>query len=775
MIFRRAVILSLILCLTLAFLPMPASASAEIANGACGENLTWVLTDDGTLTISGTGPMENYSYEALPTTPWSDYIHTMDIRKVIVEEGVTTIGSGAFLHCSVLEEASLPSTLTEIGAGAFKSTALRTVVLPEGLKTIGDYAFQSAVLQELTIPAGVKQIGIAAFASASLRAVSVAEDNPYYCSDENNALFDKGMTTLLQWPCGSGRTVCELPESVTTIGEYAFAGDYTLQSVSLPGVTRICGYSFSGSNITEFHFGSQDIVFDSYAFSGCRFQQFQIPDNVVSMGSHVFSGCYNLHTVIIGSGITTIPEHAFVGTSLREVTCPDNVASIEKNAFSYCTTLWRIELSENLKSIGDSAFRGTGLDEVYIPDSVETIGTYAFADCRNLLSASLGSGLTAIENYLFYASENLNYIRIADGPASIGTSAFAGTSLVSVDIPESVTEIKTSAFQDCASLTTVSLGGSPVSIKGSVFQDCIHLADVTLKSGVNYIGNYAFSGCADLAEIQIPESVTYIGQYSFAGTGLKEIAIPDGVEILASDAFNGCTYLTKVTIGSGIRQFSDFVFSNCDDLNEITFTGDAPGYIYSYAFCGNTVTAYYPAGNETWTEDNRLDYDGTVTWIAMYEVLEGNNSQWGGDAGETVTVRVDGDISKFLELRINGEPVDEDNYTLAEGSTIVTLKPEYLATLVPGKYSLTMVFTDSKAISTFTVVLPFVPGDINSDGSINILDANLAVSHYNEVIDLSESRLRAADVNGDGRIDLFDASLIAAYYNKYIDTFPVET
>ena len=144
-----------------------------IASGGCGENLTWVLTGDGTLTISGSGEMENYSGEYQngeyfrTTTPWSGYRE--QVTAVVVESGVTSIGQCAFGGCSNLTGVTIPEGVTSIGSGAFFScSSLTSVTIPEGVTSIGSGAFFScSSLTGVTIPWGVTSIGNAAFRGCS--------------------------------------------------------------------------------------------------------------------------------------------------------------------------------------------------------------------------------------------------------------------------------------------------------------------------------------------------------------------------------------------------------------------------------------------------------------------------------------------------------------------------------------------------------------------------------------------------------------------------------
>ena len=251
-------------------------------SGSCGENVTWTLTADGTLTISGTGAMTDYTYDS--RSPW--YSCRTYIKRVVMQQGVTSIGDHAFWDCSGLTSVTIPDGVTSIGDSAFSGcAALTSVTIPEGVTSIGDYAFAYCVsLTSVTIPDGVTSIGDSAFS---------------------------GCTAL---------TSVTIPGSVTSIGGGAFSGCTSLTSVAIP------------SSVTEIG-GS--------AFSGCTgLTSVTIPDSVTSIGDSVFSGCTALTAVTISDGVTAIGGSTFSNCiRLAKVTIPKSVTSIGKNTFYYCESI----------------------------------------------------------------------------------------------------------------------------------------------------------------------------------------------------------------------------------------------------------------------------------------------------------------------------------------------------------------------------------------------------------------------------------------------------
>ena len=123
---------------------MGLSAKAE-SSGTCGPNLKWHLTDDGVLTISGKGDMYNYSNDH--RAPWYGY----DIKRIIIGDGITTIGDNVFSDCSSLTSVTIPNSVTTIGGYAFSvCSSLTSVTIPNSVTEIGDYAFSLCIYNHRT-------------------------------------------------------------------------------------------------------------------------------------------------------------------------------------------------------------------------------------------------------------------------------------------------------------------------------------------------------------------------------------------------------------------------------------------------------------------------------------------------------------------------------------------------------------------------------------------------------------------------------------------------
>lgn len=264
-------------------------ASAE-SSGNCGDsgsNVTWSLDDNGTLTISGSGKIEDYRSDI--DQPW--YSNRSDITSVIIEPGVTSIGLQAFYYCSNLTSITIPSGLTSIGEMAFfYCSALTSVTIPNSVISIGNFAFGSCTgLKSITIPSSVTSIENNVFQDCTgLTNITVDSSNPSFCS-ESGVLFNKDKTTLIYCPRGKTGSYT-IPDGVTAIEDYAFYYCSGLTSVTIPSSVTSIGVS---------------------SFQHCTgLTSITIPNSVTSITNLAFWDCSSLTIVYIPSGVNFVPDES---------------------------------------------------------------------------------------------------------------------------------------------------------------------------------------------------------------------------------------------------------------------------------------------------------------------------------------------------------------------------------------------------------------------------------------------------------------------------------
>lgn len=289
------------------------------------ENTVTAYLDDGTLTIEGTGAMQDFKNDG--AQPW--YSSNKTIDTVNIEEGVTEIGNWAFGAFSSLANVTIPSSVTVIGERAFyECTSLTSVTIPSGVTSIEDWAFRKSGLTRIDIPANVAVIGDAAFDEcASLAQISVEGSNMAY-SSADNVLFNKDKTTLICFPPANNVTTYTIPDTVKSISIEAFRGCSGLTGVIIP------------SSVTDI---------GTHAFIYCTgLTKADIPEKVTSIGLSTFYGCSNLTEVKIPSGVTSIGKFAFNGcTSLESVTSlATTPPTLDSTAFTSCTKLTSIFVPE---------------------------------------------------------------------------------------------------------------------------------------------------------------------------------------------------------------------------------------------------------------------------------------------------------------------------------------------------------------------------------------------------------------------------------------------
>ena len=596
--------------------------------GHCGNNVSWVLTDDGTLTISGTGAMQYYS--TYNPAPWDSIRNS--IQNVVIEEGVSNISSYAFYYCENLNSVTIADSVTGIGNSAFRGCeSLTAITLPDGLTYIEDYAFFCCEnLPEIIIPDGVATIGESTF---------------FACRKLKSVTIGNGVTTIESQAfhyCES-LTEVNIPDSVTTIGSSAFSSCSSLISVVI------------GNGVTTVGSG---------AFNYCSsLTSITIPDSVVSINTE-FYDCKRLTTLIVAEGSEKISEAMVVCKSqLTKVYIPSSVRAVEETAFPGCSSLKGVYITDVAAwcNINFASYTANPLHysrELYlneeqvtdlvIPDGVNSVGDYAFYDGDSLKTITIPDSVTTVGDYAFAACSRLNYTTY-DNAKYLGnqTNPYlylareTSTSIETVTIHSDTKIIGHAAFQSCVNLTSVTIPDGVTNISNCAFYNCSRLTSVSVGDGVENIGKYAFYGCASLAAVTLGDNVTNIHDYAFYNCDqLTSIVLTDNVAVIGKQAFYDCDSLYLLTLGNNVATITDYAFSDCDRLSTVIIP-DSVTTIGNYAFyncagltdltLGNYVTtigdfAFYACNNLNYTTYDNAKYLGSSSNPYFYLAKAISNS-----------------------------------------------------------------------------------------------------------------------------------------------------
>ncbi len=525
-----------------------------LAQGTCGaeadgSNVTWVLTTDGTLILSGTGAVA--AYEKRKDTPWGDY--NDQILRVEVQKGITSVGG--FRYCFTLQEVSLPEGLISLDEFAFMDCQkLQEIRLPKSLKTLGDGTFAGChALPEIELPEDLETVG------------------------EGALMNCLSLTSVV------------IPASVTEMGDRPFSGDWALKTVEIKGnVPRLSSSSFYECDALQevLITGSVGTIGDETFRNLDSLERVQIASGLKTIGKRAFWLCDNLTTVSLPDGVTSIGEEAFKEcSSLTTINLPNSITTIGANAFNGTKLTGPLNIPSSLVSLGDNAFHGcSGLTGTLVfPAAMENISTNVFAGCSGIEEIILPRGVLTIGAGAFNNCSGVQRLWLTNSIQSIGANAFNGMkNLKKVYFSGTILEWETGiqwadkgyqigvaittneeiASGSCGEALTWSLnaaGDLTVSGTGDMtdfaatgapwaeYRDQVKL--VILGRGVTSIGSSAFQDCKNLETVSLPGSLTALGEAAFLRCGeLTNVKLPASLESVGEDCFTGCEKLELLNL-----------------------------------------------------------------------------------------------------------------------------------------------------------------------------------------------------------------------------------
>ena len=323
----------------------------------------------------------------------------------------------------------------------------------------------------------------------------------------------------------SGLTDVNIPESVTTIGDQAFANCGGITELTWNAVECSTKGNMPTNNIEHVTIGNKVKTLPFGFLSGSKITVVTIPESIIKIGNNAFYGCSGLTSVTIPENVDSIGGQAFAGCSnITKLTW--NAINCETNGGMTTNNIEDVTIGDKVKTLPSGFLNGSKIIAITIPESVIKIGNGAFYGCYNLTT---------------------------------------------VTIPASVTIIGTGAFYSCHNLTSVNIPTLVTVIEDRTFYDCSNMTSITIPQSVNQIGNYAFYGCHGLTNVVIPNSVTSIGEGAFCDcNSLAEVVVGKYVTQISDELFRNCSSLTNVNIPESVNHIGTRAFASCSALTNVT-------------------------------------------------------------------------------------------------------------------------------------------------------------------------------------------------------------
>lgn len=565
--------------------PTPPPAEDETTEG-----LEFILKEDGTYAVAVGTLLEEevieipaeYNGKRVTEIAERGFQQTA-VKRIVIPDGLKTVGASAFRGCENLTRINLPDTVETVGSHAFYNCkSLATASLSNQLKTLGAFAFYNCkVLGAVSLPEGLEAIG-------------------------ENAFFN--CTAL---------TSITVPDSVTSIGVSVFKGCENLTSLSVPFIgngrssatTSFLSYFFGGTSAADNKYDVPEklvtvavtdcTLLGASAFKDCaRIKALSLPETLTSVGAGAFEGCVGIETVIVSDlgrwcGVDFASADAnplAAGATLYQgnavvtmLTVPETVSAIKPYAFYNCKSINSLIVKNGATSIGASAFEGCeNIHSVIIAETVSRIGASAFKGCAQMESLTVPFVGAELDGSI---NTHLSYI--FGGRDRDDNELFVPATLQYVTVTKS-TVIGYAAFYGCKNIHNITLPDSLLTIESAAFSACISLTSIYLPETLTYIGDSAFSYCSALLRADIPDRVMTMGKFCFyACTSLGSVTIGKSLTAVDNNAFHGCSLLYSVTFAedSALKTIGDRAFLDCAKLSGIVIPNGVT-LIDSYAFAG---------------------------------------------------------------------------------------------------------------------------------------------------------------------------------------------
>lgn len=505
------------------------------------------------------------------------------LESIVIPASVKSIDSEAFAECDAVSSVTSYSTYPQrIDKSVFDKSIYQAAVLtvPTGFED----AYRNAAtwknfvtISQMDIPVNVGDVFLAG--GITYRVSALGESNEVVAthartdgSDDNkiiaaaNAATYTGSLTVpasvvyqgielkvaaLDERIFHGSTALESVEIIAPVDclpPYSFNDCTALTTVKLPeSITSIGTYAFAYSALTSMQLPETVSLLGERCFFQCnKLESVNLPQALETVSDYTFSYCTALKSISFGKSVNNFGSHVFQNCqALESVTLPASITEIPASTFSNCSVLKNVELPEAVEKIGNSAFSGCANLQFKLPASVSSIGSEAFRGMNMLTEFTLPAAMTTVPQGLFYDCTNLERVIIAGRVTSLGNNAFRNCrSLREIAVPEAETlaDDNNNGNEADDRLIVLTIPDGVTSLGQYCFAGCTQPGEVVLPQSVTTLGNYVFDGATNLARINIPEGVTAMPGWGFRNTAIGDIEIPSTIKSMTyADVFANCS------------------------------------------------------------------------------------------------------------------------------------------------------------------------------------------------------------------------------------------
>ncbi len=527
-----------------------AKAASYLTSGYCGDtsdggnekDIYWELSEDGVLTLSGTGKIVREAF-----------IYDLRIKEVIISNGITNISDYCFSNCDNLEKIVFGKNVEIIGANAFYDCdALTDITLPESMLKIDDNAFyHCSRLTTVGLNTNLQSIG----------------KNAFYYSIKLSAI--------------------DFPASLQSIGEYAFYECHSLKSIDIPeGISVIEEYTFYNCHsLTEINLPDSLIKIGQAAFMFCSsLKGIDLPEGLQIISSSAFARCFKLESIVIPDSTKTICIGAFsLCKSMVNIHLGSGVESFSLEVFDSCAALESITVSEDnpvYASVDGVLYNKAktvlllvpnAIDgEFTLPGTVEEFAYTAVENCSKLTAINVEEGSSFYKSVdgIVYTADGKTLVvcprgkngtvTVSDGTETIGAYSFNSCYYITaISFPDGLKNIGNFSFAYCSNITELEFPSSLMIIDEYAFASCTALADINFAEGLQSINNRAFCRCSSLTDIHLPDSLVKLGDSVFSeDKKLSAVFIGASVSSISITAFLQCKALTEITVSENNNYYT---------------------------------------------------------------------------------------------------------------------------------------------------------------------------------------------------------------------------